>query len=62
MVLLKTHHATRMLDAWRSKSDTSGASVLAHLVRSGWFKPIGEDVRQHDQGRAAGLSWRGDAR
>lgn len=40
MVLLETHHAARMLDAQRNKTDKNDAHGLAQFVRSGWFKPV----------------------
>jgi len=40
MVLLETHHAARMLEAQRNKTDKNDARGLAQLVRSGWFKPV----------------------
>ncbi|WP_167524602.1 MULTISPECIES: transposase [unclassified Mesorhizobium] len=40
MVLLETHHSARMLEAQRNKTDRNDARGLAHLVRSGWFKPV----------------------
>lgn len=40
MVLLETHHAARMLEAQRNKTDRNDARGLAQLVRSGWFKPV----------------------
>lgn len=40
MVLLETHHAARMLDAQRNKTDKNDARGLAQLVRSGWFKEV----------------------
>ncbi|AKM11069.1 IS110 family transposase [Qipengyuania citrea] len=40
MVLLETHHAARMLDAQRNKTDKNDARGLAQLVRSGWFKQV----------------------
>lgn len=40
MVLLKTHHTARMLEAQRNKTDKNDARGLAQLVRSGWFKPV----------------------
>ncbi|MGE3872963.1 MAG: IS110 family transposase [Parvibaculaceae bacterium] len=40
VVLLETHHAARMLEAQRNKTDKNDARGLAQLVRSGWFKPV----------------------
>ena len=40
MVMLETHHAARMLEAQRNKTDKNDARGLAQLVRSGWFKPV----------------------
>lgn len=40
MVLLETHHAARMLEAQRNKTDKNDARGLAQLVRSGWFKAV----------------------
>lgn len=40
MVLLETHHAARMLEAQRNKTDRNDARGLAQLVRSGWFKRV----------------------
>lgn len=40
MVLLETHHAARMLESQRNKTDRNDARGLAQLVRSGWFKQV----------------------
>jgi transposase len=40
MVLLETRHAAAALDAQRNKTDKNGARGLAHLVRSGWYRPV----------------------
>ena len=46
MVLLETHHAARMLEAQRNKTDKNDARGLAQLVRSGWFKPVHAKSRE----------------
>jgi transposase len=40
MVLLETRHAAAALDGQRNKIDKSDARGLAHLVRSGWYRPV----------------------
>ena len=40
MVLLETRHAAAALDAQRNKTDKNDARGLAHLVRSGWYRPV----------------------
>jgi transposase len=39
-VLLETRHAAAALDAQRNKTDKNDARGLAHLVRSGWYRPV----------------------
>jgi transposase len=40
MVLLETRHAAAAVDAQRNKIDKNDARGLAHLVRSGWYRPV----------------------
>jgi transposase len=40
MVLLETRHAAAALDVQRNKTDKKDARGLAHLVRSGWYRPV----------------------
>jgi transposase len=40
MVLLETRHAAAALDAQRNKTDKNDARGLAHLVRTGWYRPV----------------------
>jgi transposase len=40
MVLLETRHAAAALAAQRNKTDKNDARGLAHLVRSGWYRPV----------------------
>jgi transposase len=40
MVLLETRHAAAALDVQRNKTDKNGARGLAHLMRSGWYRPV----------------------
>jgi transposase len=40
MVLLETRQAAAALKVQRNKTDKNDARGLAHLVRSGWFRPV----------------------
>jgi transposase len=40
MVLLETRHAAAALQVQRNKTDKNDARALAHLVRSGWYRPV----------------------
>ena len=40
MVLLETRHAAAALEVQRNKTDKNDARGLAHLVRSGWYRPV----------------------
>ena len=40
MVLLETRHAAAALAVQRNKTDKNDARGLAHLVRSGWYRPV----------------------
>jgi transposase len=40
MVLLETRHAAAALQVQRNKTDKNDARGLAHLVRSGWYRPV----------------------
>lgn len=49
MVLLESRHAAMALKIQRNKTDRNDARGLAHLVRTGWFRPV--HVKSEDSHR-----------